>query len=505
MLSSSQRSANASRSLQPQQDDVYVAAQYNALLQLQPLGHAKANQTQDGYGRDVMDTELLDKVTNRSNDLRWNKGVVTWADESPTDSKSGLIYSERRFDEVVSPTAMLSDARIPDKDKRRINDWTVWLNDFKRFRQQILPDAVDPENQQRIRVTVIDTGIDGSHPYMQLKGWRSQDENAITDDQDDPVHLFCDFVEPDSARKHEPIDEDGHGTFIAGILLQAAPDIELSIARIGATRESIKNDIQIGKKIGDAITHAIEEWKTEIISISFGNEDMSWEIRDAIEKAIKQNVIVLAAAGNSGNRKGIPYPAVEDDVFKIFASKSNGYAAGFSPPPSHAPDYSYFIYGDGVVSTWPSSLLEQAKSNGLEVFPYNYEGVEEHSKNASGTWTLLSGTSFATPLAAALVAIIYQFHDVNKSSKSPIRLRHENKSNFKSRKAVRAIFTQMSRTSDKAPYNVLEPARGKDDNFLFRPHKFTGPHKASPLNIWDQTPIQFFSKRLTDILYIANV
>jgi len=63
-----------------------------------------------------------------------------------------------------------------------------------------------------------------------------------------------------------------------------------------------------------AIKHAIETWQTEIISMSFGSEDMSWEIRDAIEEALKRNVILLAAAGNSGNRRDIPYPASEEGV-----------------------------------------------------------------------------------------------------------------------------------------------------------------------------------------------
>jgi hypothetical protein len=128
--------------------------------------------------------------------------------------------------------------------RSRTYGWKKWLDDFTtEFRDKILPDAVDPDTQQRVRVTVIDTGIDGSHPYIQSQGWMSHDENAA-----EP--LFCDFVKPDLAPgRHDPIDEDGHGTFIAGILLQLAPSIELSIARIGATRISIEHDDQVDNKI----------------------------------------------------------------------------------------------------------------------------------------------------------------------------------------------------------------------------------------------------------------
>lgn len=95
-----------------------------------------------------------------------------------------------------------------------------------------------------MRVTIIDTGIDCSHPFIQSNGWSSYDRNA-------EKFLFCDFANQDEGRDvHEPIDQDGHGTFIAGILLQVAPDIELSVARIGSTRESIQKDDRVNEKIG---------------------------------------------------------------------------------------------------------------------------------------------------------------------------------------------------------------------------------------------------------------
>ncbi|RSL83722.1 hypothetical protein CEP51_004336 [Fusarium floridanum] len=411
---------------------------------------------------------------------------------SQGENSASMLSFERCLDERVSPTTMLSDAKTRTEDKRMRSDWTKWLNDFKTFRQQILPDVVDPENQQRVRVTVIDTGIDGSQPYIRSMGWRSDDKNA-----GEP--LFYDFVQPDSAHgTHDPIDEDGHGTFIAGLLLQLAPDIELSVARIGATRESIQNDAQVGKKIGRAIKHAIETWNTEIISMSFGSEDLLSEVRDAIEEALKRNIIILAAAGNSGNRRGISYPASEERVFKVFAAKASGYTAEFSPPTAED-QYSYFILGCGVVSTWPSNLREKAAIEELEVFCYGSKEGHEHSEKCD-TRTVMSGTSFATPIASALVAIIYQFYDANQPLPSQVRLRNGSENRFKTPQAVRAIFTKMSRKSSHAPYNLLEPGRGRDNFFYFRPHTHPELGNVSPLNIDSDTPIQFFSKKLSEAL-----
>ncbi|RSL95725.1 hypothetical protein CEP52_011907 [Fusarium oligoseptatum] len=496
-MPSSNRRSNNSNPTQRRRDDLPVTSHYNT----EPAGLAKRYKTQGGCEIGARDPKVLGEEENE--------------DIDQGENSASMLSFERCLDERVSPTTMLSDAKTRTEDKRLAlpfppalrkwllsadiaggrrmrSDWTKWLNDFKTFRQQILPDVVDPENQQRVRVTVIDTGIDGSQPYIRSMGWRSDDKNA-----GEP--LFYDFVQPDSAHgTHDPIDEDGHGTFIAGLLLQLAPDIELSVARIGATRESIQNDAQVGKKIGRAIKHAIETWNTEIISMSFGSEDLLSEVRDAIEEALKRNIIILAAAGNSGNRRGISYPASEERVFKVFAAKASGYTAEFSPPTAED-QYSYFILGCGVVSTWPSNLREKAAIEELEVFCYGSKEGHEHSEKCD-TRTVMSGTSFATPIASALVAIIYQFYDANQPLPSQVRLRNGSENRFKTPQAVRAIFTKMSRKSSHAPYNLLEPGRGRDNFFYFRPHTHPELSNVSPLNIDSDTPIQFFSKKLSEAL-----
>ncbi|RMJ18506.1 hypothetical protein CDV36_001784 [Fusarium kuroshium] len=512
-MPSSNRRSNNSNSTQRRRDDLPVASHYNTEL----AGLSQPYKTQERCEISARGPRVFGEEENEDTDVCREK-TVRWKDESQAGElgeSASMLAFERCLDERVSPTAMLSDAKNRTEDKRLAlsfppalrkwllsadiaggrrmrSDWTKWLKDFKTFRQQILPDVVDPENQQRVRVTVIDTGIDGSQPYIRSMGWRSDDKNA-----GEP--LFYDFVQPDSAHgTHDPIDEDGHGTFIAGLLLQLAPDIELSVARIGATRESIQNDAQVGKKIGRAIKHAIETWNTEIISMSFGSEDLLSEVRDAIEEALKRNIILLAAAGNSGNRRGISYPASEERVFKVFAAKASGYTAEFSPPTAED-QYSYFILGCGVVSTWPSNLREKAAIEELEVFCYGSKEGHEHSEKCD-TRTVMSGTSFATPIASALVAIIYQFYDANQPLPSQVRLRNGSENRFKTPQAVRAIFTKMSRKSSHAPYNLLEPGRGRDNFFYFRPHTHPELSNVSPLNIDSDTPIQFFSKKLSEAL-----
>ena len=347
-----------------------------------------------------------------------------------------------------------------------VSEYGRWARDFKIFRDTVLPYGFDADNQQKVRVTIIDTGIDALHPYLN-KRWVSRVEG---------VHapLFCDWtVNTDiTPSDHDPVDADGHGTFIAGLLLQLAPNIELSVARIGVTRQSIKNDVQLGKRVGkvislssdvaghilisfQAIEYAIDVWNTEIISISFGSQAVVPEIRDAIEKAHASNVIVVAAAGNSGNCDDIAFPASEDGVIKAFAANSMGKAAGFSPSPQ--PDESsYFILGCGVLSTWPSQLQEKAKIDGIYIASFDKDDYHEgHTGAEHDLWAVMSGASFATPIMAALVAIIFEFYDNNKDI---IHLRGGAR-RFKTQRAVRAILSALSRPpAALTPYYFLTPS-----------------------------------------------
>jgi hypothetical protein len=69
MPSSNPRSTNSSPSVQRQQDDLYVTSHYNAVLPLQPAGHAKTDQTQEGREIGAKDPALFFKEKNQGNDV----------------------------------------------------------------------------------------------------------------------------------------------------------------------------------------------------------------------------------------------------------------------------------------------------------------------------------------------------------------------------------------------------------------------------------------------------
>ncbi|KAG6368271.1 hypothetical protein INS49_002474 [Diaporthe citri] len=340
---------------------------------------------------------------------------------------AGDAIREERSSNVATFTAnendaigLLSDMEPLKEDSKASDhwqDWQNWFQNFKRFRNRIF-DRIPPNDGNRPKVTVIDTGIDASHPFIRSTRWSSYDD---IEDQ----HQFRDFS---GDGEHEPVDYDGHGTFVAGLLLELAPDVQLTVARIGKSRTTIMTDARIAQKIIEALDHAIQIWKTEIISMSFGLTNRSPELQTAIETAISNGVIILAAAGNHGNNKSMHYPAKHKDVFKCLATGRYGTVKGFSAIPDHdASSYSFATIGYRIVSTWPLHLRQQAEDEKFEIFCWDAKKSRpnsacEHAGKECDMRVVMSGTSFATPIVAAHVALLYQFYEVNRAGEYAVEL-----------------------------------------------------------------------------------
>ncbi|MBD8498542.1 S8 family serine peptidase [Paenibacillus arenosi] len=136
-----------------------------------------------------------------------------------------------------------------------------------------------------IKVAVIDSGINMEHPLF--KG---------------NIKKGYDYIERDSI----PQDGDGHGSHVAGIIMQQAPDAELYIYRVFAGVNGQKN---YSNSVVDAIKRAVED-KVQVINLSL-NADIdapSEPIARAIAEAVQQGVVVVKSAGNSGEAWSITSP-----------------------------------------------------------------------------------------------------------------------------------------------------------------------------------------------------
>lgn len=145
-----------------------------------------------------------------------------------------------------------------------------------------------PNSGEGIRVGILDTGIDLQHP--DLKGNIKGGINVIS-----PHQL--------------PYDDNGHGTHIAGVVgalnnqfgvVGVAPKVSLyAIKVLNAAGHGVISDLIKG------IEWAIAK-RLHIINISIsGGRRVPLALVKAIQAAVRHGIIVVAAAGNSGNVWGI--------------------------------------------------------------------------------------------------------------------------------------------------------------------------------------------------------
>ena len=149
-----------------------------------------------------------------------------------------------------------------------------------------------------ITVAVIDSGIDFAHPLFAGK----------------IVGPYYDFA----ANDLNPMDDgggvgSGHGTFVAGLVLRAAPD-----ARIMPLRAFTQTGRATSFTLARAIRFAANNG-ARVINMSFGLLNEDTVVKTAIDVAAGKGAFMVAAAGND-NLERIHYPAAHNAVLSVTAT-----------------------------------------------------------------------------------------------------------------------------------------------------------------------------------------
>lgn len=142
-----------------------------------------------------------------------------------------------------------------------------------------------------VRVAVIDTGVDLGHEIFQ---------GSLV-----PAADRWDFVGRDAAPQEEGSFDDasfGHGTNVAGIVLQVAPRAQIMPLRVLAPDGS--GDVTA---VAQAIDWAVDH-SAQVINLSLGSVKKTGVIKQMIKYATEQGVYVISSAGNAGER-AITFPA----------------------------------------------------------------------------------------------------------------------------------------------------------------------------------------------------
>jgi subtilisin family serine protease len=215
-----------------------------------------------------------------------------------------------------------------------------------------------------VRIAVLDTGYTAG-----IHGWLdgSVDPDGVVFEQLDAL-----------AGDGQLDDEAGHGTFIAGIINRLAP-----AARITARQVLLSDGWGDEATISAAIADCTD---ADVINLSLGAYTQDNEAPIGLVNALKhvpRTSVVVAAAGNA--KSDVPFwPAALKQVMAVAAVDDAG----------DKTDYTNFgdwvncaAPGHEVMSTFPN--WKPRNANGGDVF----EG-----------WACWSGTSFAAPYVAGLIA-----------------------------------------------------------------------------------------------------
>jgi len=187
-----------------------------------------------------------------------------------------------------------------------------------------------------VNVAILDTGIDERH--ADLAGRVAGGE--------------------DFTGKGSYFDDNGHGTHVSGTVAAiysnsigvygVAPSASLYAVKVlDATGSGYLDWIIAG------IQWAIDN-DIDIINMSLGTTSDVQSLEDACNAAYEADVLIVAAAGNSGNRPGnrdtVEYPGGYASVIAVAASDSNDARATFS---STGPDVELIAPGVSILSTIP--------------------------------------------------------------------------------------------------------------------------------------------------------
>lgn len=296
----------------------------------------------------------------------------------------------------LEPGVMLAEANAShaSPEARRNVPWAIGT--ATEYTAQWAPQAMRLTQAQGlssgagIRVAVLDTGIDASHPMLAgrlLPGF--------------------DFVDFDTDPSEVPGGASyGHGTHVAGLVAMAAPGAAIVPLRV-LDADGVGN----AWVLAEALLHAVDPDRNpatddgaQVINLSLGSlnrtkllgtiqliatcgapvlGDPVADLSDpgyADDKArcasVSTGAVVVVAAGNDGSRSTKQYPAAESvyGVIPVGATGSNGALAAFSN------------YGNWIDVTAPGAGITSLAAGG-----------------GYATW---SGTSMAAPLVAGTVALL---------------------------------------------------------------------------------------------------
>jgi len=257
------------------------------------------------------------------------------------------------------------------------------FNSFESF--SVLPQLLT------VKVAVIDSGVDVSHP--ELKGRIVDARSFVGGTQN---------------------DTQGHGTFVAGEIAALtdnrvgiaglAPPARLLIAKV------VRDDGSIPPLAEARAIRWAVRMGAKVVNLSFaGTRDpsdpsvdgFSYQERRAIDFAVRNSALVVAAVGNGVDAPAKPwrfagYPAALPHVLGVAAYGRSGEVPSFSNRDDVYVDLA--APGQDMLSLFPRSLTKKASPSCLD---------QGYSDCGTKEFRGADGTSFSSPQVAAAAAMLF--------------------------------------------------------------------------------------------------
>ncbi|MGB3512653.1 MAG: S8 family serine peptidase [Microcoleaceae cyanobacterium] len=247
-----------------------------------------------------------------------------------------------------------------------------------------------------IVVAVIDSGVDYTHPELIGQMWNNSNEipnNNIDDDGNGYIDDFqgWDFFDDDN----DPMDEEGHGTHIAGTVAARRDGVGTTGVAPNAQIMSLRvlDEEGVGK-VSDgiaAIRYAVDNG-ADVINFSSGGRNLVSSELEAIRYAADRGVVFVSAAGN-GSLSSPDYPAklASDQGIAVGSIDRNLRFSSFSNQAGNQPlDYVIAPGGNG---------FPEDTGDIYAPVPFSITG---------NFYSFFAGTSMAVPHVTGVVALVKQ-------------------------------------------------------------------------------------------------
>lgn len=213
-------------------------------------------------------------------------------------------------------------------------------------------------------IAVIDSGVDLTHPDLAgkiLEGYNYVDDNT------------------------DVTDILGHGTGVAGVICSGAN----GFGTVGAAHRAKIIPLKVtdeksfkSSMLATAVIDIIDKYDVDVINMSFGYMDTTSNpvqhrtLSSAVQLAISEGIIVVAAAGNNGTDE-LSYPASFDGVISVA----------------------------NLAKTSDGTYFPEQRSQHNEKVTVIAPGNNVLTTAVGGTYSYVNGTSFSSPYVAAVAAL----------------------------------------------------------------------------------------------------